>query len=49
MKKVHEIEVVDAPLPRTEKRTVRVLYIEADEDHVALQNKGGNGRDECCV
>jgi hypothetical protein len=44
MKKVHEIEVVDAPLPRAEKRTVRVLYIEADEDHVAIQNKGGNGQ-----
>jgi hypothetical protein len=42
MKKVHEIEVVDVPLPSTEKRAVRVLYIEADEDHVALQNKGGD-------
>jgi len=42
MKKVHEIEIVDAPLPSTEKRAVRVLYIEADEDHVALQNKGGD-------
>ena len=44
MNKVHEIEVVDAPLPKKEKRAVRVLYIEADEDHVSLQNKGGNGR-----
>jgi len=39
MNKVHEIEVVDAPLPSSEKKTLRVLYIEADEDHVALQNK----------
>ena len=44
MKKVHEIEVVDAPLPSTEKKAVRVLYIEADEDHVALQKKGGDGQ-----
>jgi hypothetical protein len=39
MKKVHEIEIVDAPAPSTEKKAVRVLYIEADEDHVALQSK----------
>jgi hypothetical protein len=39
MNKVHEIEVMDAPLPASEKRGVRVLYIEADEDHVALQHK----------
>lgn len=44
MKKVHEIEVVDAPLPSTEKKSVRVLYIEADEDHVALQKKGRDGQ-----
>lgn len=39
MNKVHEIEVVDAPLRFSEKKSLRVLYIEADEDHVALQNK----------
>lgn len=39
MNKVHEIEVVDAPLKFSEKKALRVLYIEADEDHVALQNK----------
>ncbi len=39
MKKVHEIEVVDAPLPASEKKEVRILHIEADEDHVALQHK----------
>lgn len=39
MKKVHEIEVVDAPVTSTEKKAVQVLYIEADEDHVALQKK----------
>lgn len=43
MKKVHEIEVVDAPHPSTEKKTVRVLFIEADEDHVALQKKKKDG------
>lgn len=46
MKKVHEIEVLDAPLSTSEKKAMRVLYIEADEDHVALQHKttGGDGR-----
>jgi hypothetical protein len=44
MKKVHEIEIVDAPLPRAEKKAVRVLFIEADEDHVALQKKKGEGQ-----
>jgi hypothetical protein len=39
MKKVHEIEVADAPLPTSEKKALRVIYIEADEDHVALQHK----------
>ena len=55
MNKVHEIEVVDAPLPTSEKRTVRVLHIEADEDHVALQKKPRGGdekrkpRISCCI
>lgn len=39
MNKVHEIEVVDSPHPSSEKKAMRFLYIEADEDHVALQNK----------
>lgn len=43
MKKVHEIEVLDVPLPFSEKKAVRVLYIEADEDHVALQHKSNCG------
>lgn len=42
MKKVHEIEVVEAPLPNGEKKSVRILHIEADEDHVALQQKTKN-------
>ena len=40
MNKVHQIEVKDAPIEVQEKRGARVLYIEADEDHVALQTKG---------
>lgn len=39
MNKVHQIEVKDAPIEVQEKREARVLYIEADEDHVALQAK----------
>jgi hypothetical protein len=40
MNKVHQIEVCEAPLKEQEKKEVRILYIEADEDHVALQQKG---------
>jgi len=40
MNKVHQIEVKDVPIEVREKRGARVLYIEADEDHVALQAKG---------
>lgn len=43
IKKVHEIEVIDAPVPTSDKKAVRVLYIEADEDHVALQKKKKDG------
>jgi len=45
MKKVHKIEVMDAPHPTYEKKSSRVLYIEADEDHVALQHKTKSGGD----
>lgn len=37
MNKVHEIEVMEPELEVDEKRRLRVLYIEADEDHVSLQ------------
>ena len=36
MNKVHQIEVCEAPLKEQEKKEVRILYIEADEDHVLL-------------
>lgn len=39
MKKVHGLEVVQPPIKIEEKREVRVLYIEADEDHVAQQGE----------
>lgn len=46
MKKIHDIEIIDAPLATSEKKALRVLYIEADEDHVALQHKikAGDGQ-----
>jgi len=40
MNKVHQVEVLEAPIEVIEKKDIRVLYIEADEDHVALQNRG---------
>ena len=40
MNKVHQVKVVEAPVKEHEKKEIRILYIEADEDHVALQHKG---------
>ena len=42
---VHTIEVEQPKLEATEKKEVKVLYIEADEDHVALQRKN-NKKDD---
>ncbi len=44
MDKVHQIQVQEPELVVKEKREVKTLYIEADEDHVALQQP--NGKDE---
>ena len=43
MNKVHTAEVNPPKLKYSEKRDVRILYIEADEDHVAHQAKGKGG------
>ena len=40
MNKVHQVEVQEAALKVQEKKDIRILYIEADEDHVALQKRG---------
>lgn len=36
---IHTIEVEQPPVDVKEKKEIRVLYIEADEDHVALQGR----------
>lgn len=46
MNKVHQIEVCEAPIKEQCKKELRVLYIEADEDHVALQTKARKGENE---
>jgi hypothetical protein len=43
MSKVHTVEVKPLTLKDVEKREVRILYIEADEDHVAHQAKRKGG------
>jgi hypothetical protein len=43
MSKVHTVEVKPLTLKYVEKREVRILYIEADEDHVAHQAKRKGG------
>lgn len=40
MNKIHAIKIEEPELKVKQKRKVRVLYIEADEDHVSLQKKG---------
>jgi len=49
MNKVHTTEVNPPQLKNTEKRDVRVLYIEADEDHVAHQTKRSKDRSRCLM
>jgi hypothetical protein len=43
MNKVHTSEVNPPKLKHSEKRDIRILYIEADEDHVAHQAKRKGG------
>ncbi|WP_410506404.1 UPF0236 family transposase-like protein [Haloimpatiens sp. FM7315] len=42
MDKVHSVDVIQPEIKKTEKRNIRILYVEADEDHVHLQNKNNN-------
>lgn len=39
MNKIHNLEIIEPELKVDKKRDVKILYIEADEDHVVLQNK----------
>jgi hypothetical protein len=40
MNKIHSLEVVEPEIKVDKKRELKTLYVEADEDHVALQTKG---------
>lgn len=42
MNKIHNIEIVEPKFKADKKRDIRILYVEADEDHVALQVKADN-------
>ena len=44
MNKVHNIEIVEPEIKVDKKRELKILYVEADEDHVALQEKSISGR-----
>jgi len=46
MNKVHQVELEEAPIEKTEKKKLKILYVEADEDHVALQKKGKKENNE---
>lgn len=46
MNKVHEIEVIQPKVEVEEKKKVKILYIEADEDHVSLQKRGKSTKDK---
>lgn len=41
MKKIHALEVIEPDIVVEEKKKVKILYIEADEDHVSLQAEKG--------
>lgn len=42
MNKIHKLEITQPEIKAHKKKDIEVLYIEADEDHVALQNKNNN-------
>ena len=46
MNKIHDLEVVQPETKVEEKREVKILYVEADEDHIALQQKSALKKDE---
>lgn len=48
MKQIHEVEIPIMVDIKKEKKKVRVLYIDADEDHVSLQfnNKKGDLKED---
>jgi|AntAceMinimDraft_17_1070374.scaffolds.fasta_scaffold37686_1 hypothetical protein len=43
MKQIHEVEIPKITEVKKEKKKVRVLYIDADEDHVSLQFRNKKG------
>ncbi len=45
MNKIHELEIIEPEVETEKKKDVRILYVEADEDHVPLQNKGIENKD----
>src|SRR5699024_9221758 len=45
MNKIHEIEVIQPEIEVEEKKEARILYIEADEDHVSLQQNLSKRKD----
>jgi hypothetical protein len=46
MNKVHNLEIVEPEIKVDKKRELKILYVEADEDHVALQEKGISEKDK---
>jgi hypothetical protein len=40
MNKIHNLKIIEPELKVDKKRDVKILYVEADEDHVSLQRKG---------
>ncbi|WP_102398661.1 ISLre2 family transposase [Haloimpatiens massiliensis] len=42
MDKIHNVDVVQPKIKESKKRNIRILYVEADEDHVHLQSKNNN-------
>jgi REP element-mobilizing transposase RayT len=45
MDKVHNLDIAESKIKKCERKNIRILYIEADEDHVHLQNEKNIDRD----
>lgn len=46
MNKVHSLEIIEPEIKIDKKKDIRILYVEADEDHVALQEKGSKNKED---
>ena len=45
MNKIHNLEVIEPEIEVEDKKEIKILYVEADEDHVSLQEKNTDNQE----